>query len=88
MALSSRDNSNLLRARRIRGQLEAIERILENEIGFSDALQLIDDARGALNGLLAELLGDYIRTHIVDPSKTEQAYTAADLLDAIRSYLK
>jgi DNA-binding FrmR family transcriptional regulator len=61
-------------------------RTLENEIGCSDVLQLIAGVRGALNGLLAELLDDYIRTHVVDPSNTEQAFAAAQLLDVIRSY--
>lgn len=88
MALSSRGNSKLLCVRRIRAQLEAAERALENEIGCSDVLQLIADARGALNGLLAALLEDYIRTHVVDPTNTEQAYAAVELLDLIRSYLK
>jgi hypothetical protein len=38
-------------------------------------LQLIAGVRGALNGLLAELLDDYIRTHVVEPSNTEQAHS-------------
>jgi len=83
MALSSLQNSKLLRVRRIRGQVEAVERALENEIGFSDVLQLIADVRGALNGLLGELLEDYIRTHVVDPTNTERAYAAGELLDVI-----
>jgi FrmR/RcnR family transcriptional regulator, repressor of frmRAB operon len=88
VVFSSRGNSKLLRVRRIRGQVEAVERALENEIGYSDVLQLIAAARGALNGLLVEILDDYIRTHVVDPSNTEQAYAAIELLDATRSYLK
>jgi FrmR/RcnR family transcriptional regulator, repressor of frmRAB operon len=86
VALSSRENSKLLRVRRIRGQVEAVERALESEIGRSDVLQLIAAVRGALNGLLAELLDDYIRTHVVEPSNTEQAYAAVELLDVIHSY--
>jgi FrmR/RcnR family transcriptional regulator, repressor of rcnA expression len=88
VALSSPENSNLLRVRRICGQLEAVERALEDEIGCSDVLQLIAGLRGALNGLLTELLEDYIRTHVVDPSSTEQAYAAVELVDVIRSNLK
>jgi DNA-binding FrmR family transcriptional regulator len=88
VALSSQENSKLLRVRRIRGQVEAVERALESEIGCADVLQLIAGVRGALNGLLAELLEAYIRTHVVDPSNTEQAYAAGELLDIIRSYLK
>ncbi len=88
MALGSRENSKLLRVRRIRGQLEVVERALENEIGCSDVLQLIAGLRGALNDLLAELLEDYIRTHVADPSSTKQAYAAVELVDVIRSNLK
>jgi DNA-binding FrmR family transcriptional regulator len=83
---SSRENSKLLRLRRIRGQVEAVERALENEIGLSDVLELIAGARDALSGLLAELLDDYIRTYIVDSA--EQASAAVELLDLIRSYLR
>jgi DNA-binding FrmR family transcriptional regulator len=88
VALGSRENSKLLRVRRIRGQLEVVERALENEIGCSDVLQLIAGLRGALNDLLAELLEDYIRTHVADPSSTKQAYAAVELVDVIRSNLK
>ena len=88
MALSARKNSKLLGVRRIRGQVEAVERALEYEIGFSDVFYLIADLRGALNGLWGELLGDYIRTHLVDPSNTKQADAAGEVLDVIRSYLK
>jgi DNA-binding FrmR family transcriptional regulator len=86
MALSSRENSKLLRVRRIRAQVEADERALENEIGCSDVLQLIAGLRGALNALLAEGLDDYIRTRVVEPCNTEQAYAAVELLDVIHSY--
>lgn len=88
MVPSSRENSKLLRLRRIRGQVEAVERALENEIGLSDVLELIAGARDALSGLLAELLDDYIRTYIVDSSEAEQASAAVELLDLIRSYLR
>jgi FrmR/RcnR family transcriptional regulator, repressor of rcnA expression len=88
VVLSSPENSNLLRVRRIRGQLEAVERALEDEIGCSDVLQLIAGLRGALNGLLTELLEDYIRTYVIDSSSTEQACAAVELVDVIRSNLK
>jgi len=88
VALSSRENSKLLRVRRIRGQVEAVERALENDIGRFNVLQQIAAVRGALDALLVELLDDYIRTHVVDPSDTERAYAADELRDVIRSYLK
>jgi FrmR/RcnR family transcriptional regulator, repressor of rcnA expression len=88
VAPSLQENSKLLRVRQIRGQVEAVELALENEIGFSEVLELIAGARGVLNSLLAELLDDYIRTYIAHPSRTEQAYAVAELVDIIRSYLR
>ncbi|WP_258096620.1 metal/formaldehyde-sensitive transcriptional repressor, partial [Klebsiella pneumoniae] len=48
------DKQKLLnRVRRIRGQIDAIERALEEEKGCLDVLQQITSCRGAMNGLLA-----------------------------------
>jgi DNA-binding FrmR family transcriptional regulator len=81
----------ILRVRRIRGQVEAMERALEADPECSDLLQLITAARGAMNGLMAELLEGHIRFHVLDPGQktsSEQALAADELVDIIRSYLK
>jgi DNA-binding FrmR family transcriptional regulator len=82
----------ILRIRRIRGQIEALERALTSEeVECSDVLQLITAARGALNGLMAELVEDHVRFHVLDPKQkptSEQALAADELVDIIRSYLK
>ena len=81
----------VLRVRRIKGQIAAIERALDNNDECSDLLQLITAARGAMNGLMAELLEGHIRFHVLDPRKnptSEQALAADELIDIIRSYLK
>jgi DNA-binding FrmR family transcriptional regulator len=81
----------VLRIRRIRGQIEALERALNEDIECSDVLQLITAARGALNGLMAELVEDHVRFHVLDPKQkptSEQALAADELVDIIRSYLK
>ncbi len=57
----------------------------------SDLLQLITAARGAMNGLMAELLEGHIRFQVLDPGQktsSEQALAADELVDIIRSYLK
>jgi FrmR/RcnR family transcriptional regulator, repressor of frmRAB operon len=80
-----------LRVRRIRGQIDAIERALEEEKDCSDVLQLITAARGAMNGLMAELLEDHVRFHVLDPARkptSEQAIAADELIEIVRSYLK
>jgi DNA-binding FrmR family transcriptional regulator len=54
-------------------------------------LQLITAARGAMNSLMAELVEDHVRFHVLDPNKkpsSEQAVAADELVDIIRSYLK
>jgi FrmR/RcnR family transcriptional regulator, repressor of frmRAB operon len=81
----------ILRVRRIRGQIEAVERALTHEQDCSDILQLITAARGAMNGLMAELLEDHVRFHVLDPKRkptSEQALAADELVDIVKAYLK
>jgi DNA-binding FrmR family transcriptional regulator len=87
-----REKTKLLgRVRRIRGQVEAVERALESEIGCADVLQLVASIRGAVNGLTVELLEDHIRLHVVDPAHEpdpNRAKGAEELIDVVRTYLK
>jgi DNA-binding FrmR family transcriptional regulator len=81
----------LARVRRIRGQVEAIERALEAEAGCAQVMHLLAGARGAMAGLMAEVVEDHVRTHLVDAAAHPHAldHAAADqLLDVVRSYLK
>ncbi|HUP08391.1 MAG TPA: metal/formaldehyde-sensitive transcriptional repressor, partial [Caldimonas sp.] len=59
----------LNRVRRIRGQVDAIERALQGEAGCAEVMHLISASRGAMNGLLGEVVEEHIRTHLVDPVK-------------------
>jgi DNA-binding FrmR family transcriptional regulator len=87
-----REKSKLLnRVRRIRGQIEGVERALEQEIGCADVMQLIAAARGAINGLMVEVMEDHIRLHVIDPGaerSSERARATEELIDVVRSYLK
>jgi len=66
-----RNKTNLLaRVRRIRGQVEALERALEAEKGCSEIMQQIAAFRGAANGLMTEVIEEHVRTHIANPSVT------------------
>ena len=57
MTHTIREKTKLLaRVRRIRGQVEAVERALEEEVGCADVLQVIASVRGAINGLMAEVI--------------------------------
>jgi DNA-binding FrmR family transcriptional regulator len=92
MGHTVRDKIKLLaRVRRIRGQVEALERALEMEKGCNEVLQQIAAVRGAMNGLMTEVIEDHVRTHIASPSITsnaERAKGADELIEVVRSYLK
>jgi DNA-binding FrmR family transcriptional regulator len=81
----------LLRVRRIRGQLEAVERALQDEHECSDVLQLVAACRGALNGLMSELVEGHILFHVLDPHRARdsaQAAAAEELIEIVKAYLK
>ena len=92
MAHRIKEKTQLLaRVRRIKGQVEAVERALEAELGCGDVLQLVASVRGAVNGLTVELIEDHIVHHVVDPHRepdAERARGASELIDVIRTYLK
>lgn len=92
MGHTVREKSKLLgRVRRIRGQVEALERALEAEKGCSEILHQIAAVRGAMNGLMMEVIEDHIQMHIANPAITresERSRGAEELVDVIRAYLK
>ena len=91
MSHTVREKSKLLaRVRRIRGQVEAIERALEAEVGCGDVLQVIASVRGAVNGLMAEVIEDHIKCHVTAPSLAarQREDGANDLIEIVRAYLK
>jgi DNA-binding FrmR family transcriptional regulator len=87
---SKRKKEKLLnRVRRIRGQVEAIERALDDEKGCATVLHLIVAARGAINSLMTEVIEDHIRLHVIDPAKdAERARGAEELIEVVQAYLK
>ena len=80
----------LTRVRRIKGQAEALERALEQESDCSAVLQQIAAIRGAVNGLMAEVLEGHLREHLgADDISPQQRIEDLDQVVAVlRSYLK
>jgi DNA-binding FrmR family transcriptional regulator len=81
----------LLRIRKIRGQIDALERALSEESECADVLQLMAASRGALNGLMAEVIEGHVRFHVLPPdtaTNSPQAEAAEELIDIVRTYLK
>ena len=84
-------NKLLARVRRIRGQVDSIERALSSEAGCEQVMHLIAGARGAMAGLMAEVVQDHVRSHLVDADRHPGALNkeaAEQLLDVVRTYLK
>ncbi len=92
MGHTIRDKAKLLaRVRRMKGQMEAIERALEGDAGCYQVMHLVAGVRGALAGLMAEVVEDHVRTHLVDPERHPGILDPAateQLLEVIRTYLK
>ena len=91
MAHTIKDKRKLLsRIRRIKGQTEAIERALEGEVECEDILQLVASCRGALNGLMSELIEGHLRFHVLDPrgkAHPSQLEAADELMAIVKRYL-
>jgi DNA-binding FrmR family transcriptional regulator len=91
MAHTVRDQKKLLaRVRRIKGQAEALERALTQEAECTAVLQQIAAIRGAINGLMSEVLEGQIRDHLGDAeaSPAQRAHDVDEVVRALRSYLK
>jgi len=91
MTHTIREKSKLLaRVRRIRGQVEAIERALAAEAPCAEVLQVIASVRGAVNGLMAEVVEDHVRGHVAAPSLPARvrAERADELIEVVRTYLR
>ncbi len=92
MGHTIRQKTKLLnRVRRLRGQIEAIERALEAESECIVVMQLVVSVRGAANSLMAEIVEDHIRFHISDPASDRdrnRAKGSEQLIDVVHAYLR
>ena len=92
MSHTVRNKSSLLaRVRRIRGQVEALERALEAEKGCTEIMQQIAAFRGAANGLMTEVIEEHLRTHVASASIRSHANRtrgADELIEIVRAYLR
>ena len=78
------------RVRRLRGQMESIERMLEEEKGCAEVMHVIAGVRGAINGLMGEVIEDHIRMHLAaeDLTQEDRDEGSTELIDVIRAYMK
>jgi DNA-binding FrmR family transcriptional regulator len=80
----------LTRIRRIQGQAQALERALDDERDCAAVLQQLAAIRGAVNGLMLEVLEGHVRDHLgaVDTSPTEREADLDLVVSVLRSYVK
>jgi len=91
MAHLASDKAGLVaRVRRIVGQLTAVERAIEDEADCATLLHQVAGARGAIAGLIDELIEAHLREHVAHPDldPSARACGADELIKAIRRYAK
>jgi FrmR/RcnR family transcriptional regulator, repressor of rcnA expression len=90
MLHKDRERAKLLnRVKRIRGQMDAVERTISGDENCADVLMLLAAVRGGVNGLMAEVLEDHIRLHLLkDGHEPMTPDLGEELIDLVRAYLK
>lgn len=80
----------IARVRRIAGQVAAIEAAIETEADCAKILHQVAGVRGAVGGLMDELIEDHVREHVAHPGLSDEARSrgAEELVAAIRRYAK
>lgn len=91
MAHTIKNKKQLLtRVRRIRGQADALARALEGETECAAVLQQIAAIRGAVNGLMAQVLEGHVREHLgaQDSTPAQRNEDVEQVVTALRAYLR
>ncbi|GAC1300119.1 MAG: metal/formaldehyde-sensitive transcriptional repressor [Steroidobacteraceae bacterium] len=92
MSHVAKEKAKLLnRIKRLRGQIEAIERAVDNDQECAEVLQQATSCRGALDGFIAEVIEDHIREHMLDPRagpNDPRVAAAEELVEIVHQYLK
>jgi DNA-binding FrmR family transcriptional regulator len=80
----------LNRVRRIKGQSIALEDTLEGEPDCLKILQQIAAIKGAVNGLMKEVLEDHLREHLgaEDITQQQRQEEVEQVILVLKSYLK
>jgi CsoR family transcriptional regulator, copper-sensing transcriptional repressor len=76
------------RLRRIRGQVEGIERMVAEDRYCIDVLTQIGAAQAALDKVALGLLDDHIRHCVIEAEGTDRTEKTEELLDAVGRLLR
>ena len=90
MSHAVRQKSKIVaRVNRIKGQLDAFAKAIEAEDECYQVMQLLASCRGALNGLMGEVIEEHIRDHIVEAENKKNATESGEeLIDIMKSFWK
>jgi DNA-binding FrmR family transcriptional regulator len=79
----------LARIRRIGGQVGALEKLLQGDVECGAVLTQIAAVRGAVHGLMLEVLEDHLSEHVVaEPRRRGRAREMGAVTSLLRTYLK
>lgn len=90
MSHTIRDKEKLIaRIRRLKGQMDGVERALEAEKPCIEILRQLASVRGAMNGLTLQVMEDHLHEHVVDVADDATRHQGGDeLVEIMRTYLK
>lgn len=90
MSHTIRDKKKIIaRINRIQGQLGALSVAIETEAECLQVMQLLASCRGALNGLMGDIVNGHIKEHIVLASNKQAAARSGDeLIEIMESFWK
>lgn len=79
----------LARVNRIKGQLDAFAKTIDAGGDCYQIMQLLSSCRGALNGLMGEIIEEHIREHVVEAENKKLAVDAGEeLIEIMQSFWK
>ena len=90
MAHTVKDKNKILaRVNRLKGQLDAVSKAVESESDCYQVMQVLASCRGALNGLMGDVVEGHIRDHIVEADNRKfAAESGEDLIEIMKSFWK
>ena len=81
----------IARINRIQGQLDGIKDAVQEDRDCATVLQQVAACRGAINGLMAEIMEGEIKGHVLSRNaraNSSEAQAADQLVEVLRRYLK
>jgi DNA-binding FrmR family transcriptional regulator len=90
MHISKNKDAIFARIKRIAGQVGAVERAIQSDAGCAETLHLVAAVRGAVAGLMDELVADHLQAHVAAPglSDAERAAAAEELTVLLRRHVR